>query len=229
MLDKNKRWKLLCSTGVFATTPDSFPRILQIGKHLDVDGLELLLFYDWASPDSAALSALLSCKLNFPVIHFDKRISSKFGSQNELNRLDSISLFTQSCVAASKLNARVLVLHLWEAPHSDRFIENNFRVISRCCDIADSYGLSITLESLPCVISTPLQRLKEAVEKVDTRCSITLDTEFLEFHGQLLDALYDKSIWSRVKNIHIKDYDGKMRDTENSSEIFAPWRRENRF
>ena len=43
---------------------------------------------------------------------------------------------------------------------------------------------------------------------------MTLDSEFLGFHGQLAESIAADWLWEsgRVQHVHLKDFDGRMKD-----------------
>ena len=84
--------------------------------------------------------------------------------------------------------------------------------LAACLDTADAYGVTLTVETLQGVAGTPLANVRLAIER-DPRTKVTLDSEFLGFHGQLLESISADWLWEdrRVRHVHLKDFDGRMK------------------
>ena len=113
----------------------------------------------------------------------------------------------RNCRLAAALGATIVVLHLWELPVGDRRLEENLALLPACLDVAETFGLTLAVETIPCSVDSPLENVHRAIE-ADERCRVTLDTEFLALHGQLEAALADDVLWERVAHVHVKDYAG---------------------
>ena len=98
---------------------------------------------------------------------------------------------TLDCRIARALGAELVVLHLWELPDGDRYLERNLERLPALLDIAEEHGLTLTVETIPCTVGNPVDNVRRACER-DARCRVTLDTEFLAAHGQL-DAAHGSS------------------------------------
>ena len=205
---------ILCSTGAVTRDPDAtdHKRILEHAPRLG-SALELAVYEAWYGHLDEVVEDLRTSTLSFPVVHAEKGIGSRLGSEDDDEAEDALARLEVNCRAAAALGARTMVLHLWELPQGDRELERNLDRLPRCLDTAEAYNIALAAETIPGTVGTPLANLRLAVER-DRRCRVTLDTEFLGFHGQLAESVEADWLWSdnRVRHVHVKDFDGRMRD-----------------
>lgn len=216
---------VLCSTGVFSRTPvrTDLDAIAAFGPRLEGGGLELLLYPDWREDAAGAAARLAALRLRFPVLHVEKSIGAAFAHADPAAREAALLAFEQNCRLARQLGADVLVLHLWDLPDSDRYFDRNLEALPRCLDLAEAHGLQLTIETVPCAVTDPLTNVQRAIA-CDGRCGVTLDTEFLAYHGQLEEALASPWLWQdgRVCHLQIKDYDGALRGADGRRRYLQP-------
>jgi sugar phosphate isomerase/epimerase len=155
--------------------------------------LELVVNVGWDEQVIADLAGL-----PIVVAHAEKPIGASLsGKEPDFER------FALNCRIASGLGAKLLVLHLWELPAGDRFLERNLDHLPALLDTADAHGLTVAVETIACTAGTPLDNVRRACER-DERCRVTLDTEFLALHGQLDRA---RELGDRIAHVHAKDFD----------------------
>ncbi len=84
-------------------------------------------------------------------------------------------------------------------------------------DLAEDEGVSVAIETIPCLKGTPLSNVERVLEH-EPRTSVALDTEFLAFHGELDDALTASWLWNDgvVSHIHLKDFADGLFDAEGT-------------
>jgi sugar phosphate isomerase/epimerase len=207
----------LASTGLVTRFPDvpDHAAIAEWCPRLDVDGLELSISRVW---DAARVEQDLgSAGLRFETAHLDKRI----GAELLEDAASALAQLESDCRLAASLGATLGVLHLWELPVGDRRLAENLALLPACLDVAEAAGVTLTVETIPCSQASPLENVHRALE-ADDRCRITLDTEFLAHHGELDAALADDALWERVAHLHVKDYGGALRDSENTRRYLIP-------
>jgi sugar phosphate isomerase/epimerase len=207
----------LASTGLVTRFPDAADHtaIVEWCPQLDVDGLELSISRVWDAERVA--HDLEAAGLRFWTAHLDKRIGAELleDADSALAQLES------DCRLAVRLGATIVVLHLWELPVGDRRLDENLVLLPACLDVAEAAGATLTVETIPCSVASPLENVQRALE-TDDRCRVTLDTEFLAHHGQLEAALADDALWERVAHLHVKDYAGGLRDVDDSRRYLIP-------
>jgi len=193
----------LASTGLVTRFPDAAPHeaIVEWFPRLDVDGFELGIGRVWDL--QRVEHDLREAGLRFATAHADKRI----GAQLLDDPGEALTGLGDNCDLAVALGATIIVLHLWELPVGDRRLDENLAHLPACLDVAEGAGLNLAVETIPCSLGSPLENVHRAVE-TDERCRVTLDTEFLAWHGQLDAALADDALWERVAHIHVKDFAG---------------------
>jgi sugar phosphate isomerase/epimerase len=204
----------LLSTGAVTRDPvqTDHQEIVRHGPGLGVPGFELAMYPAWYGHLDDVVSDLRESKLAFPAVHSDKAIGAGLGSADadEVDRaFESLEV---NCRAAAALGAKTLVLHLWERPTGDEDIERNLEHLPACLDTAAAYGVVLAVETIPGDAGTPLENIRLALER-DARCRVTLDSEFLGFHGQLEQSVAADWLWEDkfVHHVHLKDFDGRMR------------------
>jgi sugar phosphate isomerase/epimerase len=124
---------------------------------------------------------------------------------------------------AETLGAELVVLHLWDSPQSDAHLQRNLETLARCHEAASRAGVDLAVETLPSDHRTPLGNIRKVID-TDGRLAVALDTEFLALHGELTVALDAEWLWERrvVRHIHIKDFDGSLRDTNGRRRYLHP-------
>jgi len=206
---------ILCSTGVVTKDPDQTDHkaILEHAPKLGATGYELQLHSAWYGHLDDVVEDLRSSKLSFPVLHADKAIGAGLGSDEGDEAEEALASLEVNCRAAAALGATTVVLHLWEEPSSDKEIERNLDHLPACLDTAEAYDVVLAVETIQGTWGTPLANIELALAR-DPRCAVTLDTEFLGFHGQVADSIAADWLWigDRVRHVHLKDFDGRMRD-----------------
>lgn len=204
---------VLLSTGAMTRDPvqTDHLEIVRHGPGLGVPGFELGLFPAWYGHLDEVISDLRESGLSFPVVHAEKRIGDGLGSEAGEDADDALERLELNCRAAAALGAKTLVLHLWERPSGDRELERNLERLPTCLDTAGAYGVVLAVETIPGDVGTALANVRLALER-DPRCRVTLDTEFLGFHGQLEESLAADWLWSDriVHHVHVKDFDGRL-------------------
>lgn len=207
----------LASTGFVTRFPDAAPHeaIVEWFPRLDVDGFELSIGRVW---DKGRVEHdLRAAGLRFDTAHCDKRI----GAQLLDDPYGALAELAGDCRLAAALGAQLVVLHLWELPVGDRRLDENLGLLPACLDVADDAGVTLAVETIPCSVGSPLENVHRAIDR-DERCRVTLDTEFLAFHGQLDSALEDDALWERVAHIHVKDFSGSLRDGRGTRAYLIP-------
>jgi sugar phosphate isomerase/epimerase len=203
------------STGAVTRDPvqTDHRAIVEHGPALGVSAFELGVYAAWYGHLDDVVSDLRDSGLRFPVVHAEKAIGAALGSAEPNDVDDAFQRLELNCRAAAAVGAKTLVLHLWERPSGDADLERNVKNLPDCLDTAAAYGLVLAVETIPGDVGTPLDNVRAAVER-DTRCRVTLDTEFLGFHGQLDASIAADWLWrdNRVGHVHLKDFDGRLRD-----------------
>src|SRR5919108_4022862 len=119
------RFRLVCSTGAFTHFPDRADHraILDFGPRLDVEGFELVVFPTWDL--DVVAGELLKSGLRFPVIHADKTVGAGLGATTVAARDAGAARLVQNVRLAEMLGAHLVVLHLWDSPASDAYLQRN--------------------------------------------------------------------------------------------------------
>lgn len=214
---------LLCSTGAFSRDPDvTDPRhIIDIAPTIDCDGIELIFYPAWYEQFDEVVDQFARHKNLWMSLHTEKSIGPLLGSSAVEDRQLAFDRLNLNCQLAAHLGIQRLVLHLWGLPTSDRSIETNISQLDKCMQISSMYGLELSIETVPCLESTPLTHIRRIIS-LFPETSVTLDTEFLAMHGELEEALADPQVRSATRHIHVKDFDGVMSNSDGSRRYLHP-------
>jgi sugar phosphate isomerase/epimerase len=182
----------LLSSGTVVRYPE-FPEHHRILEHpLDAE-LELSISPGW---DASVIDDLAA--LPIVTVHAEKPIGATLsGGEPDFGR------FALDCRIASELGAELIVLHLWELPDGDRYLERNLDQLPALLDLAEEHSLTLAVETIPTLVGTPIDNVTHACER-DDRCRVTLDIEFLALHGELERA---PALGDRIAHVHAKDFD----------------------
>lgn len=175
---------------------------------LDLKGtsFEVIFYSTWYDAEAEAVHKIIATGAPTPVLHAEKSIGPAFASDSDADIAVALARFDANCRLGRAIGAHRVVLHLWGLPDSDLKLPSNLAGLPRLLDIAAEYGLTLSIETLLCAISTPLDVVARCRE-VDPRAKITLDTVFLAMHDQLQAAVDDDRLWSAgVDHVHLKDY-----------------------
>lgn len=199
--------RILCSTGAVIARANNrdYSLLAEIVRHLSCDGLEFMMYGSWHGGHEAGLVRALA-PYDVPVFHMTKQIG-EWVSQG--NMAEAVGMFRADCELARAMGSGLLVLHLWSGQASDRHIERNIAAYPVLRDMAEGYGLTLTVENVLCNTVDPqthMQALTEAYPDI----LFTFDTKMAAFHSQV-DGLYaPENAWlrERIAHYHVNDYAG---------------------
>ncbi len=175
-------------------------------RQLPETSFEVIFYSTWFDVAAEAARTINATGSPTPVLHAEKSIGPAFASCVESEIVDAFDKFEINCRFGRAIDARRLVLHLWGSPDSDVLLPRNLAALPRLLDIADEYGLTLSIETLLCQVGTPVD-VVACCREVDERARITLDTVFLAMHDQLGSAVADDRLWPEgVDHVHLKDY-----------------------
>ena len=210
--------KVLCSTGALITRFNGRdPRLIKgFLPRIEADGLEFMIYPAWDEklPEvTKTMRRLIRDDGAFiPVLHMDKRIGELLSEGEEKGVREARLRFSRCCDIACELSAKLLVLHLWGGPASDRHIERNLAELPAFMEEAEALGLQLTVENVICGGKTPLVHIKRIMEALPA-ARFTIDTKMAEFHRELPATIACDELWQgRVKHLHVNDYAGGERD-----------------
>ena len=207
--------RVLCSMGAIARGPQAISeqRIVEIAPHLDVDGVEIMIYESWYDRLDEVAAALVGMGLAIPATHGEKSIGPDLVAEGGVNRERAFRRFDDNCRFTAAIGGDRVVLHLWGLPDSDALIERQLEELPTLLDIADQHGVMLAVEAIPCLVYEPLGLIHRVLDR-DGRAKVALDTEFLGMHDQLDDVFAADWLWEAdaVSHVHIKDFDGSIVD-----------------
>ena len=180
---------------------------------LDCDGFEFMMYDAWYDQIEEIAAFLADFAKPFPTFHIAKSVGNLISQNASGDTEKALEFFEKNCIMAKKIGSEKLVLHLWNGLDSDKDFPHNIEVYLLLREIADRFGLILTVENVVCGVADPMTRLAELV-KVSPDIRFTFDTKMAEFHGQLelLYAEENRYIWERVAHMHVNDYKGGVKD-----------------
>lgn len=207
--------KILCSTGALIGRPNgrNFNLLKSIVPNLKCDGLELLMYDTWYDKIKDLSSVIHKTSTPVCVFHLEKSIG-EFISYYKLN--EALEKMEINCSLAKDIGAEKLVLHLWNGIISDKNIDYNVECYKYLEEIAEKYGLTLTVENVVCSNSTPISHFSTLIEKYP-HIKFTYDTKMADFHKEQ-DLIYQDNYRHIVDNfahLHINDRNGEYKDWSN--------------
>ena len=228
MITEKIKNKVLCSTGTIIGGVNNFNYTLvpEYAKHINCDGYEFMMEPMWNTEEkiNEILSSLLPFNINFETMHTDKDIGL-YISRNEHGDFDeALRIFKMECKAASKLGVKLLVLHLWSGPPSDKNIEVNIKAYSELLEIAGEHNLILTVESIVCNTYNPLIHMKKLYETYGNSIKFTVDVRHLAFHDIIKETFEADFLWENnlVPHFHIADWNGGYMEWSKLRPVVAP-------
>jgi len=220
--------KILCSTGTIIGGINNFDYTLipEYAALVNCDGFEFMVEPIWTSEGKMGeiVDRLLPHGVNFETMHMDKDIGF-YISKNEPGDIDfAMKTFGWQCEAAKKLGAKLLVLHLWSGPPSDKNMEVNIGLYPNLLEIAGRFNLVLTVEGVICSTYDPLTHMKTLYETYGDAMRFTFDVRHAEFHGKLKDICEADFLWENdlVPHFHIADWRGGYMDWSKLRPIVRP-------
>ena len=210
--------RVFCSTGALIGRPNGrdYTLLAKCVKEIRCDGFEFMLYESWYDKVDTLRTFLKSLPVSFPTFHIEKQVGERISRNEPGDTEEALRLFGINCALAKDIGAKLLVLHLWNGIHSDKDIAHNIACYPLLKEIADQYGLVLTVENVVCNRADPLTHLKELARTYpDIR--FTFDTKMAQFHRQL-EALYlpeNRFLLLHIAHIHANDYDGAYMDWSN--------------
>jgi sugar phosphate isomerase/epimerase len=188
-------------------------RIVEIAPHLDVDGVEVMIYGGWYDRLDEVAALLAATGLVIPATHGEKSIGPDLVAEGGLHRDRAFRRFDENCRFTAAIGGDRVVLHLWGLPDSDAMIDRQIEDLPALLDIADRHGVMLAVEAIPCVVHDPLRLIDRALTR-DDRVRVALDTEFLGMHDQLDTVFAADWLWATeaVVHVHVKDFDGAIVD-----------------
>lgn len=212
--------EILCSTGaLLGTSNDRDYRLLEpLSKQLLCDGYEFMMYSAWYDEVDEMVSTLQAAKLYIPVMHCQKGIGEKLSKGEETELKEAYKLFEINCQIAQKLDAKKLVVHLWNGVVSDTYFHNNLKAYAELNDIAKHYKIDLLVENVVCNQENPMKHWCELRDKY-ADIHFVFDTKMAAFHEQM-DLLYEKEyewLWKEkhICHYHVNDYAGGYKDWKN--------------
>lgn len=210
--------QILCSVGAVIGRPNGrdITLLRECVKQLDCDGYEFLMYDTWYDKLDEITRFMEAFPAPVPVFHCEKWVGDLISRNGEGDFEKALELFECNCRLAQRFDSKKLVLHLWSGMDSDRDFAHNVDAYQYVRELADRYGLELTVENVVCNCLDPMSHLLH-LAKTYPDISFTFDTKMAEFHSQL-DLLYrEENRWllPHIRHMHINDYKGGHKDWAN--------------
>ncbi len=202
-----KKTEILCSTGTLVARINGRDArmITKYCSMIDCDGFEFLMepeFYD----DAQAIARLLNdSDVVFKMFHIDKDIGWFLSRLDEGDERLAFDRLAENFKMADRLGVYSCVLHLWGGIQSDSELERNIGFLPRILKEAQSYGMEINVENVPCTTHTPYENVK-LLTSLFPNVRLTFDSRFAAFHSQEDIFSSDEELWvNNIRHVHISD------------------------
>ena len=201
--------KILCSTGCLCTLRNGrdYRLIAQVAPELHCDGFEFMMYGSWYEHWEKVLADIKAMALNIPIFHVEKRVGERITLGDTA---EARECFRINCKMAAELGAGKLVMHLWDGRPSDGNIAANYAEYAVLRDIAEEYGVLLTVENVVCINSTPLDHLAR-LHDMYPGIAFTYDFKMAQFHAQVEKTFSKEYEWlwnGPVKHVHFSDFGG---------------------
>lgn len=212
--------EILCSTGALIGMPNdrNYRLLKNLSKQLSCDGFEFMMYGSWYEEVQELVETLRSMKLHIPVAHCEKHIGESISKGGEEELEKAYRLFEINCQIANSLQAKKLVVHLWDGRTSDKYFENNIKAYADLRETAKRYELDLLVENVVCNHEDPMRHWAE-LAKIYPDIHFVFDTKMAAFHEQI-GLLYEKEyeyLWKdkHICHYHVNDYAGGYKDWAN--------------
>lgn len=204
--------KVYASTGAFIGRPNGrdYRLIKEIAPHVSCDGFELMFYEEWYGSEDKIAGFLCDTGLKFPTLHIEKKIGELLAEERFS---EAFERFEINCKTAKRIGASIMILHLWNGPISDTNIGANYSAFPQLEDMANSCGLTLTVENVIARSGSPLE-LWHGLRKTCPGVFFTYDTKMAEFDGDNIRAFdgQNRVFWPNVRHMHINDRKGGYRE-----------------
>ena len=198
---------------IYASTGDFVGRIngydinviKEIAPQVHCDGFELLIYSAWYPDFENIIERIASFGINFPVVHFDKRIGELFAENYVKGVAEARKNFTQNVWAAKRLGAKKAVFHLWGGKNSDIFIHRTLSLVPELYKECDEAGIELLIENIPAKYYGPFFDWC-SIRELYPDAKFIYDTRFGEFHAEH-DLIMRSGHWKRVRHIHVSSFE----------------------
>lgn len=209
-MSNTKKPEILVSTGTFIGRANGRNERLipVIAENAVCDGFELMLLEDWTNRLPAVCDFLVASDFHPKTIHLEKSIGVLLSDGSEQRARQALDTFMRDIEAAAKLGADLAVLHFWGGRRSDFHIDKNLPYIPRFYEAADIYGITLTIENIPCVYGTPLFAWNR-IAAYYPAAKFIFDSRFGAFHNEY-KKIFASPHWENVCHTHISDFGGEM-------------------
>ena len=201
---------ILMSTGSICRFPEFFDinKIAEAIKNVEWNNFEFLIC-SWDSLDNVADTILKTGK-NFKTVHSQKHIGSGFGSSDKDEILKAKKKFRDNVDFTKYIGAKIMTLHLWDLPDSDRHLDTNIKHLEESIGYAESCGICVSVETILGCVNDPIKNVKHVLKEINNKnLGVTYDMEFLYRHNCLETSKEDSELIKSVKNVHIRGCDDK--------------------
>jgi len=214
---------VFCSTGTMIgrVTGYNYNLIVENMKNISCDGFELIILPAWYDKLDEVSSALVKGNVYIPVLHIEKEIGYLVSRNEDGDMAEALRLFEENCRVAHNVGAEKCVFHLWGNAPSDSHIEHNVEVFPRFLEIADKYGLILTVENIPCTTHDPISNWDRLI-RYTPDVKFTLDTRFAAFHNQIETVFERRELFEHIIHVHISDFGGNRMEWGKIRPILHP-------
>lgn len=211
--------QILCSSGsiIEKQSTKRLDFLRKCRQKLRYDGIEMIFCDDWYETKRELVQIVTAEQWNVPAFHCDKHLMQNIFKEPSSCPMKMLDLFRINCEIAAEINAKLLILHLWNGRESDFFFERQVVLLPHLISISQEAGMLLTIENVICSKRDPISRMIE-IENMFPEVCFTFDIKMAAFHGQLEETYQEgfRHFWEKsIKHVHLCDYKGGIKDWEH--------------
>ncbi len=179
--------------------------ITKFAPQIKCDGFEFLMVPEFYSQMEQIARDVKAAGICFKTFHIEKNIGWYLSRLENDDEKTAFELLKQDLTMANMLGLNFCVFHLWGGAQSDHMVERNIGFVDRILEYGKEYGVTVSVENVPCTTHSPYENVKLLAEKYP-HIPMTFDSRFAAFHGQEKLFCGDDELWkNNIRHIHISD------------------------
>ncbi len=179
--------------------------ITKFASQIKCDGFEFLMVPEFYPQLEKIAEDVKAAGINFKTFHIEKDIGWYLSRLEDGDEEKAFELLKQDLSMANLLGSKFCVFHLWGGAQSDHMVERNIGFADKILAYGKEYGVTISVENVPCTTHTPYENVKLLAEKYPD-IPMTFDSRFAAYHGQEKLFCSDEALWkNNIRHIHISD------------------------
>lgn len=214
--------KLLLSTGAFIGKPNqrNFELLFTHWREFACDGFEFMIYSDTGDMLMPLARRVARENIPCPVVHAQKRIAAMISTPSGEYFANALDVLEGDCIAAQEMGAKKIVLHIWDRPFSNKYmnlITSRYGMLHELCA---KHGLLLCAENTVCY-SSPLAGL-EQIAQTWQQAAFTIDVRPAQFHREVEATTKSQIFTKNMAHVHVSDIHGEHMQWSSLRPILQP-------